>query len=804
MRIRPPSHGHRFSSPWPLALTLGLLLALAAPATASAYQAFGLNFSPYVDGQDPSRHSPISETQLRERMQLIRPYTNWVRSFGCGDGLEKTGAVAHELGLHAALGAWIGRNTEENDRQIECLIARVNAGDADLAIVGSETLLRGDTSPSTLIAYIDRVRAATSSSGVPVATADVYSHLLANPSVMNDSDIVMANVYPYWEGVALPHAVAMVHARYRQLQAAAPGKEIRVSETGWPSCGETRGEAVPSPQNAADYFLNVMSWAQALSVNVYYFEAHDESWKAAQEGPQGACWGITDKLGMLKPGMQRVFDGDTVPDNWSGEGQVGGPGDPLLEFGRVPAYGSSVDLRGRALHVTPADTYVAVYIRVAGGWWVKPTFAAPRTIIAPDGTWTTDVTTGGSDQQATDYHAFLLPNTFDPPLVGGSSSLPDSLAANAIASAAVSRTSTRPVSSFSYVPVNPTRGDAVTFTSQSADPNGTLAALQWDLDDDGEFDDAIGPNAEHVFEATGDHVVRLRVTDNTGEIDTNAQTVPVTLPPPDTTRPQPPALTGTDPPSPANDNDPEILGAAEPGSLVRLYTTADCSGRPASTGSAADLASPGLTLHVLSDAVTTVRATAEDAARNVSACSAPIAYHQVASRPVPLASDTSPLTPPPAVPAPPTPPPTAPIITRLAIAPRSFPAARRGPAILPPARQAGARVSFTLSRGARVQFVVQRLLIGRRVNGRCRAPASRNRTASRCDRAITTLGVLTRSGRRGSNAFRFTGRLANRALRTGRYRLIATPQADGRVGSARRVGFRIRQQHSATPPKRGD
>jgi exo-beta-1,3-glucanase (GH17 family) len=46
-----------------------------------------------------------------------------------------------------------------------------------------------------------------------------------------------------------------------------------------------------------------------MQADYYYFEAFDESWKAAYEGPQGAHWGSWTQDGTLKPGMQAVFDG---------------------------------------------------------------------------------------------------------------------------------------------------------------------------------------------------------------------------------------------------------------------------------------------------------------------------------------------------------------------------------------------------------------------------------------------------------------------------------------------------------------
>ena len=64
----------------------------------------------------------------------------------------------------------------------------------------------------------------------------------------------------------------------------------------------------------------------------------------------------------------------------------------------IPVWGDREPLlRGRVHEVEPAAHRVAVYIHVGGGWWTKPTFAEPATVIEPDGTWTCDITTGGLD-----------------------------------------------------------------------------------------------------------------------------------------------------------------------------------------------------------------------------------------------------------------------------------------------------------------------------------------------------------------------------------------------------------------------
>ena len=114
---------------------------------------------------------------------------------------------------------------------------------------------------------------------------------------------------------------------------------------------------------------------------------------------------------------------------------------PALEFTSIPPFGSTSNLLGRALNVSPANFRVAVYIFV-GGWYNKPLNSAPLTTILPNGTWNCDITTGGNDAMATRIAAFLLPATNQPPLVNGTNVLPAQLDQQAVASLIINRYAT--------------------------------------------------------------------------------------------------------------------------------------------------------------------------------------------------------------------------------------------------------------------------------------------------------------------------------------------------------------------------
>jgi hypothetical protein len=105
--------------------------------------------------------------------------------------------------------------------------------------------------------------------------------------------------------------------------------------------------------------------------------------------------------------------------------------------------------------------------------------------------------------------------------------------------------------------------------------------------------------------------------------------------------PPPPALERTNPTSPNQSTTPAIIGQAAAGSLVKVYKTSDCSGEPVAQGTAAELASPGLTVTVpvATGSTTSYRATAE-AEGVVSVCSAAISYKQEDPPPPPTEEGT--------------------------------------------------------------------------------------------------------------------------------------------------------------------
>lgn len=257
----------------------------------------GFCFSLYEDGQKPG--DIISEAQVRRRMEILKPHTSWVRSFSCTEGNEHIPIIAKEFGIKTLVGAWLGNDPEINKREIEGLIKLAKEGFVDIAAVGNEVMYRKDLSEAELLEFIQRVRKEIPKE-IPVGYVDAYYEFSHRPAVTEACDVILCNCYPFWEGCPFEYSLDHMRNMYQQAKAAANGKEVLITETGWPSQGENVKASVPTQKNARDYFINTQLWAHNENIPVFYFASFDESWKTGPEGEVGAYWGIWDKHEKLK------------------------------------------------------------------------------------------------------------------------------------------------------------------------------------------------------------------------------------------------------------------------------------------------------------------------------------------------------------------------------------------------------------------------------------------------------------------------------------------------------------------------
>jgi len=349
---------------------------------------YGVCFSPYLDGQSPETTSYIPPEQIRKRLAIVAPYTDWIRTFGCTNGLENIGQIAHEFGLKAAIGAWIGSDTAANNREIDNLINVSRAGYADIAVVGNEALYSQTLSEGELISIMNRVREnITAGNGptIPVTTAEPWGVWLAHPALIDAADVVLINIYPFHENIPIDGAVQFTDEHYKSVQSAAGNKPVMISEMGWPSAGSAKGLAVPSLENASSYFINATRSADTISIPYFYFEAFDEKWKEKSGADYESHWGIWYSNGCLKLPLCPPTVTSTSPTNGSTAGGTsvtitgtGFTGATAVTFGTTPATSYTVVSDTQTTATSPAHAAGPVDVTVTTSSGTSATSAADQ------------------------------------------------------------------------------------------------------------------------------------------------------------------------------------------------------------------------------------------------------------------------------------------------------------------------------------------------------------------------------------------------------------------------------------------
>lgn len=256
----------------------------------------GVCFSPYLENQQPG--SFIAEEQIRNKIELIKPYTKWIRSFSCTEGNEMIPRIAKEYGLKTMVGAWLGENQAINEEEIANVIQIAKDGYADLVAVGNEVLYREDLTEGELLKFIKQVKSELP--GITVGYVDAYYEFCNRPAITEACDIILANCYPFWEGCDIAYSLLYLKDMYNRALKAGNGKKVIITETGWPNRGTAFEDSDPSLFNAIRYYINTQNWSKEDDIDVFYFSAFDEMWKIADEGDVGAYWGLWDKDGNLK------------------------------------------------------------------------------------------------------------------------------------------------------------------------------------------------------------------------------------------------------------------------------------------------------------------------------------------------------------------------------------------------------------------------------------------------------------------------------------------------------------------------
>ena len=248
-----------------------------------------VSYAPFEGTAHPDVDNIPSVEKIRADLKKLAPLTRAIRLYSSTGGVELVPPIAAEFGLKVTVGAWIDKNVERNNREIEAAISLAKRNSNVIGIVvGNETIYRGEQKVEDLIDLIKRVK---KSVNVPVTTGEIWNIWRDNPQLGYSVDFIAAHVLPYWENFTDKQAVDQAVAMYQLLREQFPGKRVVIAEFGWPSAGYNLQNAVPGPFEQAAVLRNFVTRAEAIGMDYNIVEAIDQPWKFF-EGGVGPYWGI--------------------------------------------------------------------------------------------------------------------------------------------------------------------------------------------------------------------------------------------------------------------------------------------------------------------------------------------------------------------------------------------------------------------------------------------------------------------------------------------------------------------------------
>jgi glucan endo-1,3-beta-D-glucosidase len=136
--------------------------------------------------------------------------------------------------------------------------------------------------PYELVKYINKVRQAfadTPLASVPIGHVDTWNDWVngTNADVVNAVDWIGIDAYPYFQSTfanSINNAENLFDDAYNAVVGVAGGKDVWITETGWPVSGPTFNEAVASTENAKKFWDDV-ACKYVGKVNVYWYTLQD-------------------------------------------------------------------------------------------------------------------------------------------------------------------------------------------------------------------------------------------------------------------------------------------------------------------------------------------------------------------------------------------------------------------------------------------------------------------------------------------------------------------------------------------------
>lgn len=275
-------------------------------------------FSPYVGKLNPDYGTHPSKALINELLDKIVKETDFrcIMTYGVLNGLDTVFAAAETRKIKVIAIIWLDNDTAVNSQSIASGIQAAKAFPKTIIKLscGSEVRTRhGYAFDGEITRCIESLRKA----GVkqPITTIDTWwewcnrSLKCEQSSFATQVDWIGTNIFPWWENkfsgihTCTPaNKAADFHiARLEDIRRAYPGKEVIVTEFGWPNGPKEGTEinvntgqhcGIATRENQAFVVRSTFKKLAEKNWSGVVFEAFSENWKPNNEGNFGSFWGI--------------------------------------------------------------------------------------------------------------------------------------------------------------------------------------------------------------------------------------------------------------------------------------------------------------------------------------------------------------------------------------------------------------------------------------------------------------------------------------------------------------------------------
>jgi exo-beta-1,3-glucanase (GH17 family) len=275
-------------------------------------------FSPYVDNLNPNYGAHPSKELIDKLLDTLVKETRFrcIMTYGVNNGLDYVFKAAEARKLKVIAILWLDKDIAVNDQSIAKGIEVAKAFPNTIVKLscGSEVRTRhGNVFDGEIVRCLDGLHNA----GIkqPVTTIDTWwewcdrSDPCRKTGFEAKTDWIGVNIFPWWENkhagvyscTPADKAADFHIARLEEIRRTYPGKDVVLTEFGWPNGPEGGTEindytketcGIANQQNQVKVIKSTLQKLAEKNWSGTVFEAFSEYWKPNDEGNFGAHWGI--------------------------------------------------------------------------------------------------------------------------------------------------------------------------------------------------------------------------------------------------------------------------------------------------------------------------------------------------------------------------------------------------------------------------------------------------------------------------------------------------------------------------------